>query len=309
MFDLNGKKIWVAGETGMVGRAVLRALNKYECEILSASHDVLDLTNQAQTFEWLEAHKPDVVIMTAGRVGGIGANASDKAGFLYENLALAQNVIHGAYQAQVEKLLYLGSSCIYPKESAQPIKEEALLTGALEPTNEGYALAKIVGVKLCEYYNKQYGCNFISAMPCNLYGPYDNFNGQTSHVIPALMMKMHQAKTNGAEQVTLWGTGDPLREFLHVDDLARGCVHLLEHYNEAQTINIGSNEEVSIKGLVMMIAEVVGYEGKINFDTDNPDGAMRKLLDNSKVDVIGWKKSISLENGLKKTYEWFLTNV
>lgn len=306
MFNLSGKKIWIAGETGMVGRAVTARLKQENVEIISAPHSKLDLTNQAQTYEWLENNKPDVIIMAAAKVGGIGANQNDQAGFLFENLAMAQNVIHGAYKAGVQKLINLGSSCIYPKEAEQPITEESLLSGALEPTNEGYALAKIAGLKLSQYYNTQYGCDFISAMPTNLYGSYDHFDSEKSHVIPALMLKIHQVKEREEKSVILWGTGKPLREFLHVDDLANALICLLKNYSNPAPINIGSGVEVKIKELANMISNIIGYEGEIIFDDQYPDGTMRKFLESSKINHLGWKAEIDLEQGLKETYQWFL---
>ena len=308
MLDLSGKKIWVAGETGMVGRAVLRQLENKNVTILSAPHSQLDLCDQQKTYQWLAKNKPDIVIMAAAKVGGICANVAEPAAFLHDNLAMAQNVIHGAYLTGVEKLLYLGSSCIYPKNALQPIQEEALLTGALEPTNEGYALAKVAGIKLCQYYRQQYGCDFISAMPTNLYGPYDKFDAEKSHVIPALMFKIHQAVTNNDKEVVLWGTGNPLREFLHIDDFAKALILLLEKYSDDMPINIGSGEEISIKALAKKIADIVGFQGDIIFDDSKPDGIQRKLLDNSKINALGWCSETPLDKGLRDTYQWFLEN-
>ncbi len=305
--DLSEKSIWVAGETGMVGRAVLRALENEEGNIISAPHSVLDLTNQQQTYEWLGANKPNIIIMAAAKVGGIGANMAEPAAFLHENLAMAQNVIHGAFQADVGKLLYLGSSCIYPKIAEQPIKEETLLTGALEPTNEGYALAKIAGLKLCQFYREQHGCDYISAMPTNLYGSYDNFDAEKSHVIPAMILKFHQAKINGDKEVVLWGTGMPLREFLYVDDLAQGLIHLLKNYSDSSPVNMGSGQEISILDLAQMIKNIVGFEGGIKFDSSKPDGTSRKLLDNSKINDLGWGAETQLEYGLRQVYEWYIS--
>ena len=247
--------------------------------------------------------------MAAGRVGGIGANASNQAAFLQDNLSMTQNVIHGAHLADVEKLIYLGSSCIYPKEALQPISENALLTGALEPTNEGYALAKIAGVKLCEFCSTQYGRNYRSVMPTNLYGEHDHFDAEKSHVIPALMLKIHQAKINGDEEVALWGTGKPLREFLYVDDLAGALIHVLNDNGTDLIINIGSGEEISIKELSALMASIIGYKGSIVFDPLKPDGTMRKLLNSKKINDMGWKAKTNLQDGLKKTYRWFLENV
>lgn len=305
-FDLSQKKIWVAGETGMVGHAVLRALENEECHIISASHKQLDLTNQQQTYDWIATNKPDVIVMAAAKVGGIGANQEEPAAFLYENLAIAQNVIHGAFRAKVNKLLYLGSSCIYPKMAEQPLKEEALLTGALEPTNEGYALAKIAGLKLCQFYRQQYGCDYISAMPTNLYGTHDRFDDKKSHVIPAMILKIHQAKERGDNEVVLWGTGTPIREFLYVDDLADALIHLLKNYSDSAPVNIGSGEEISIFDLAHKIKEVVGYEGEIMFDKTKPDGTPRKFLDSAKINNMGWKAETNIKEGLQQTYEYFL---
>ncbi|MAZ76364.1 MAG: GDP-fucose synthetase, partial [Micavibrio sp.] len=278
-------------------------------KIIYAPHNELELTDQSQTYEWLKINKPDVIIMAAGRVGGIGANASNQAAFLQDNLSMTQNVIHGAHLADVEKLIYLGSSCIYPKEALQPISENALLTGALEPTNEGYALAKIAGVKLCEFCSTQYGRNYRSVMPTNLYGEHDHFDAEKSHVIPALMLKIHQAKINGDEEVALWGTGKPLREFLYVDDLAGALIHVLNDNGTDLIINIGSGEEISIKELSALMASIIGYKGSIVFDPLKPDGTMRKLLNSKKINDMGWKAKTNLQDGLKKTYRWFLENV
>ena len=305
-FDLAGKKIWIAGETGMVGHAALQRLHRENCIILSVPHEKLDLTQQSATMEWLADHKPDVILMAAARVGGIGANKAVPAGFLYENLAMAQNVIDGAYKTGVSKLLYLGSSCIYPKMAPQPIREDALLSGPLEPTNEAYAIAKIAGLKLCQYYKQQYGCNFISAMPCNLYGPHDTFDAQKSHVIPAIMLKLHEAKIKNEAEVILWGMGTALREFLYVEDLADALIHLLEYYDGDDPVNIGSGDEISIADLSLKIKEIVGYEGEIVFDPAQPDGTPRKLLDSSRMNDLGWHATTSLDLGLQNTYEWFL---
>jgi len=307
-FDLTGKNIFVAGETGMVGRAMLRALSHEDVTILSAPHRQLDLTDKEQTLTWLNENKPDVIVMAAGKVGGIGANAADPKGFYNQNKSMAENIIHGAYEVGVEKLLYLGSSCIYPKMAKQPIKEEALLTGALEPTNEAYALAKIAGLQLCEFYNTTHGKDFISAMPCNLYGPHDHFDKEKSHVIPALFQKFYEAKESGLESVTLWGTGTALREFSHVDDLAEALVLLLKDYNGAQHINVGSGEEINISDLAREIKDIVGFRGEIIFDDRMPDGTPRKLLDNSKINAMGWTAKTPLKEGLLKTYQWYLEN-
>lgn len=291
----------------MVGCAVLKQLKNLNCCILSAPHHKFDLTSQSQTQDWLNLCKPDIVIMAAAKVGGIGANMAEPAKFMYENLAMTQNIIHGSYLAGVKKLIYLGSSCIYPKMAAQPIREESLLTAALEPSNEAYALAKIAGVKLCQYYSAQYGCDFISAMPTNLYGEHDHYNTEKSHVIPSMILKFHQAKLDGNKQAVLWGTGQPLREFLYVDDLAKALIHLLENYNDSNSINIGSGEELSISQLAFIIKEIVGFKGNIVFDKTKPDGTPRKLLDSRKISSLGWKAETPLHQGLQNTYEDFLT--
>lgn len=308
IFDLSNKKIWVAGETGMVGRAVLRHLSSENVKILSASHKTLDLCNQKKTQDWLLDHKPDVVIMAAGKVGGIGANVSEPKAFYEQNIAMAQSVIHGAYEAGVTKLLYLGSSCIYPRDTTQPMKEEALFTGALEPTNEAYAKAKIEAIQLCQHYAQEYGCHYISAIPTNLYGAYDHFDVEKSHVIPAMILKIHQAKMMREPKVTLWGTGNPLREFLCVDDLADALIFLLKNYSSDSPINIGSGKEILIKELAKLIADVMGYEGDIEFDSSKPDGMPRKLLESSKINNLGWSSKTLLKQGLEEAYEWFVDN-
>lgn len=300
-FSLQGKRVWVAGETGLVGRALLRALEERDIHLLSAPHWALDLTNQKETFEWIARNKPDAIFMAAAKVGGIGANATYPADFIRDNLAIAQNVIEGAHRADVSRLLFLGSSCIYPKQALQPIKEEALLTGPLEETNEAYAIAKIAGLKMCQFYKRQYGRAYISAMPTNLYGPYDRFDTQISHVIPAMMMKFHQAR----DLVKLWGTGTPLREFLLVDDLAVALIVMIERYNGEAPLNIGSGMEISIRDLAILMKEVTGFNGEIIFDDSKPDGTPRKLLDSSKIRALGWTPQTRLEQGLRDTYEWY----
>lgn len=304
-FSLKGKRIWVAGETGLVGRALLRALERHDVHILSAPHWSLDLTDQRATFEWIARNKPDAIFMAAAKVGGIGANAAYPADFIRDNLAIAQNVIDGAHRADVSRLLFLGSSCIYPKNAPQPIEEGALLTGPLEETNEAYAIAKIAGLKMCQFYKRQYGRSYISAMPTNLYGPYDRFDANASHVIPAMMLKFHNAQ---GSSVGLWGTGTPLREFLHVDDLAAALILMMERYYGETHLNIGSGEEVSIAALAGMMKAVTGYAGDIHFDASKPDGTPRKFLDSSKIRTLGWQPQISLEQGLRETYEWFCDN-
>lgn len=300
-FSLAGKRIWVAGETGLVGRAILRSLEKYDIHLLSAPHWSLDLTNQKETFDWIARNKPDAIFMAAAKVGGIGANAEYPADFIRDNLAIAQNVIEGAHRADVQRLLFLGSSCIYPKQAPQPIKESALLTGPLEETNEAYAIAKITGLKMCQFYKRQYGRAYISAMPTNLYGPNDRFDKQASHVIPAMMLKFHEA----GESVDLWGTGKPLREFLHADNLAAALLIMMENYNGEAPLNIGSGEEISIKDLAALMKKITGFTGEIKFDASKPDGTARKLLDSSNMRALGWMPQIALEDGLRQTYEWF----
>lgn len=308
-FDLTGKRIWVAGETGMVGRAVLKRLESEPCEIISAPRSELDLTDQKATDDWIYEHAPDVIIMAAAKVGGIKANMDNSAGFLSENLAISRHVIDAAHEHGVEKLIYLGSSCIYPKHADQPITETSLLTGALEPTNEAYALAKIAGIKLGQYYFEQHKRKFISVMPTNLYGSYDKFDPEQSHVIPALIYKMHHAKEHNQPEVKLWGSGTPLREFLYVEDLADALIFILKHYEGSLPINIGSGEEISIRDLAKKIKHVIGYKGEIIFDTSMPDGTPRKLLDSSRLNTLGWAASTSLETGLKAAYEWYKNSV
>ncbi len=303
IFSLKGRRVWVAGETGMVGRAILRALR--DCEILSAPHAALDLTDQAATFAWIKHNRPDVIFMAAARVGGIGANAAQPADFIRDNLAIAQNVIEGAHRADVPRLLFLGSSCIYPRDAAQPIREDALMTGPLEKTNEAYAVAKIAGLKMCQFYKAQYGHSYMSAMPTNLYGPYDRFDENASHVIPAMMMKFHTAVKMRAPHVFLWGTGTPLREFLHVDDLAAALIRMMENYNGDAPVNIGSGDEISIAGLAALMKKVTGFEGSIIYDASRPDGTPRKLLDSSIIRAMDWAPTISLEKGLQDVYAWY----
>ncbi|MBO22531.1 MAG: GDP-fucose synthetase [Rhodospirillaceae bacterium] len=308
-YSLAGKTVWVAGETGMVGSATVRRLDSEDCEILSATRKDFDLRDQAAVNTWMAKNKPEVVVVAAATVGGILANSIRPAEFLYDNLLIESNIIQAAHEAGTEKLLFLGSACIYPREAEQPMAEDALLTGPLEPTNEWYAVAKIAGIKLCEAYRKQYGADFISAQPNNLYGPGDNFDLHSSHVIPALMVKAHQAKKSGADSMEIWGTGSPMREFLHVDDLADALIHLLKTYSGLSHVNIGTGEEISIKDLAHTIARSVGFEGELEFDTSKPDGSPRKLLDASMMLELGWTSSITLEDGLKSSYQWYLENV
>ena len=299
-------KIYIAGHRGMVGAAIHRRLMQLGYEnIVTRTSPELDLRNQAAVNDFFENEKPAYVFLAAAKVGGIMANNRYRADFLYDNLLIESNIIHASYKHKVEKLLFLGSSCIYPKLAPQPLKEEYLLTGLLEPTNEPYAIAKIAGIKLCEAYRDQYGCNFISAMPTNLYGQGDNYDLQNSHVIPGMLHKFHDAKTTGAAHVELWGTGAPLREFMYVDDLADACVFLMLHYNEKLFVNIGSGEEVSIRDLATHIKTVVGFEGEIKFDSSKPDGTPRKLMDSSRLKGMGWKHTTLLKEGLKKAYQYF----
>jgi len=307
-------KIYIAGSTGMVGSAVKRRLeHSGYANLICRTSNVLNLINQTEVEKFFSREKPEVVILTAGKVGGILANNTYRAEFIYDNLMIEANLIHAAHEHDVKKLIFLGSSCIYPKFAAQPIKEEELLAGCLEPTNEPYAIAKIAGIKLCENYHRQYGCNFFSVMPTNLYGANDNFDLQNSHVIPALIRKFHEAKTSGSPRVVLWGTGSPRREFLYVDDLAEAVVFLMENVDAENfyaqgvaQINIGTGEDIEIKKLAELIKQIVGFQGEIEFDTTKPDGTPRKLLDVSRVNQLGWKHTTPLEEGLRKTYEWFL---
>ncbi len=303
------KKIYVAGHKGLVGSAIVRRLQKEGfTNIVTRNHDEMDLTRQSQVEKFFEEEKPAYVVLAAAKVGGIYANDTYPADFILQNLQIECNVIDSSYKNGVEKLLFLGSSCIYPRECPQPIKEEYLLSGYLEKTNEAYALAKIAGLKMCSYYNQQYGTDFISVMPCNLYGINDNFSGENSHVLPALMKKFHEAKQNNASSVTVWGSGKPLREFLNVDDLADACIYLMDHYTGNEFFNIGYGQEVSILELAQMIKKVTGFQGEIVLDPSKPDGTPRKLTDISKLKKIGWKPKITLEEGLKATYEWYKAN-
>ncbi len=303
------KKIYVAGHRGLVGSALVR---KLEAEgftnIVARTHQELDLTRQAEVEKFFEEEKPAYVILAAAKVGGIYANDTYPADFIMKNLQIECNVIDAAYKNGVEKLLFLGSSCIYPRECPQPIKEEYLLSDYLEKTNEAYALAKIAGLKMCAYYNKQYGTDYISVMPCNLYGINDNFAPENSHVLPALMRKFHEAKVKNEPTVTVWGSGKPLREFLNVDDLADACLYLMDNYSGNDFFNVGYGEEITIMDLALLVKKVVGYEGEIVMDSSKPDGTMRKLTDISRIKATGWAPKISLEEGLKQTYEWYKAN-
>jgi GDP-L-fucose synthase len=302
-------KIFVAGHKGMVGSAILRRLQELEyTNIIVKSKNELDLTNQERVNDFFNSQKPDYVFLSAAKVGGIKANNDFKADFIYQNLMIQTNVINASYQTGVKKLLFLGSSCIYPKLAPQPLKEDYLLSGLLEETNDAYAIAKIAGIKMCQSFNQQYGTNFISVMPTNLYGPGDNYNLQTSHVLPALIRKFHEAKSCSKSEVVIWGTGNPMREFLYVEDLAEACVYLMLNYNESEIINIGTGEDISIKDLSFLIKKVVGFSGEIVFDSSNPDGTPKKLLDVSKINNLGWKHKTSLIDGIKKTYSDFISS-
>ncbi|MEP0069104.1 GDP-L-fucose synthase [Pyruvatibacter sp.] len=306
--DLAGKRVYLAGHAGMVGSAVHRRLASEDCEVLTTTRGDVDLRDQKAVHAWMADAKPDAVIVAAAKVGGILANDTQPADFLYDNLMIEANLIHAAFEAQVEKLLFLGSSCIYPKLADQPMREDALLTGPLEPTNEWYAIAKIAGIKMCQAYRKQHGCDFISAMPTNMYGFNDNFDLQSSHVLPALMVKVHNAKVNGDKSYEVWGSGAPLREFMYADDCADALVHLLQHYSGESHVNVGTGEEVSIRALAETMCEVVGFDGELVFDASKPDGTPRKLMDSSLLRGMGWSPKVQLKQGIARTYQWYLDN-
>lgn len=302
-------KIYIAGHRGMVGSAILRTLEKKGFQnFITKTSDQLDLRNQQAVFDFFASEKPDYVFLAAAKVGGIVANNTFRAEFIYDNITLQNNVIHAAYMNQVEKLMFLGSSCIYPKLAPQPMSEDALLTGLLEQTNEPYAIAKIAGIKMCEAYRDQYGCNFISVMPTNLYGANDNYDLQNSHVLPAMIRKFHEAKINGNPTVEIWGTGSPKREFLHADDMAAACVFLMQTYNEKGFLNIGTGEDISIKDLAILVKKIVGFEGELFFNTSKPDGTPRKLMNVEKLHALGWQHSIELEDGIRSAYQDFKDN-
>lgn len=302
-------KIYVAGHRGLVGSAIVRNLEqKGYTNIIKRTHKELDLTSQEQVKAFFKKEKPDYVFLAAAKVGGINANNTYPADFIYENLAIETNVIKAAHDHKVKKLLFLGSTCIYPKNAPQPIKEEYLLSGYLEPTNEAYAIAKIAGLEMCKFFKRQYGDHFISCMPTNLYGPEDNFDLQNSHVLPALIRKFHEAKTENKSEVEIWGTGTPLREFLYVDDMADACVFLMENYDGEGHVNIGTGEELTIRELAETVKDVVGFEGELSFNAEMPDGAPRKLCDVSKLRGLGWKHKVELKDGIRKAYQWYLEN-
>jgi GDP-L-fucose synthase len=305
-FSLKGKRVWVAGHRGMVGSAVLRRLRKEDCTAVTIVREQLDLRRQSDVDRWVLRNRPDVIVLAAAKVGGIAANARMPAEFLYDNLMIEANVINAAYRAGIEKLLFLGSSCIYPKYAAQPIQEHALLSAPLEPTNEAYAIAKIAGVKLCETYRAQMGCDFISAMPCNLYGPGDNYDIETSHVIPALMRRAHEAKISRAKELMVWGSGTPRREFMYVDDLADALVFLLKNYSGLPPVNVGMSMDIAISELAEMICEVTGFNGRIVYHTSAPDGTPRKLMDSSNLYGAGWRPHVALREGLERAYAAYI---
>ena len=304
-YSLKGKRVYVAGHRGMVGSALLRRLANEDCELLTVGRDQVDLRRQAEVEDWMAQEKPQAVFVPAATVGGILANDTRPAEFIYDNLMIETNLIHAAWRVGVKKLLFLGSSCIYPKMATQPMAEDALLTGPLEPTNQWYAIAKIAGIKLCQAYRRQYGCDFISAMPTNLYGIGDNFDLQTSHVMPALISKMHMAKQSGASEVTIWGTGTPLREFLFVDDCADALVFLMQSYSQEDHVNVGFGDDISIHDLAVLISKIVGFDGKIVTDPSKPDGTPRKLMDVTRLSQAGWKARVSLESGIATVYDWY----
>ena len=304
-FDVHGKRVYVAGHRGMVGSALVRRLAREDCQILTASRSEVDLRNQQAVDRWFDEHRPDVVFLAAARVGGIYANNAQPGDFLYDNLALQTNLIEAARRVQVAKLLFFGSSCIYPRLAPQPMPESCLLTGSLEPTNQWYAIAKIAGLKLCEAYRRQYGCDFISVMPTNLYGPGDNFDPLTSHVLAALIVKIDDAVRCGHDRVVIWGTGTPRREFLHVDDLADAAVFLIKNWSSDEHINIGAGQDLSVAELARTIGRIIGFEGNFVFDPSKPDGTPRKLLDVAKLNALGWRYRTDLESGIRQTYDWY----
>jgi GDP-L-fucose synthase len=306
-FELQGKTVFVAGHRGMVGAALVRRLARENVELLTAGRSELDLRDQAAVFDWFARKRPQAVFLAAAKVGGIVANNTLRAEFLYDNLAIAANVIHAAHVNRAEKLMFLGSSCIYPKLAAQPLREDSILTGPLEPTNEPYAIAKIAGIKMAEAYRSQYACDFINVMPTNLYGPGDNYHPEYSHVVAALIRRFHEAKLSGASNVTVWGTGTPRREFLYVDDMADACVHLMKSYSAMEMVNIGVGEDITIAEFARLVAGAVGYTGEISYDTSRPDGTPRKLLDVSRLAKLGWRASTSLEDGIRLAYRAYLS--
>jgi GDP-L-fucose synthase len=305
LFSLKGRRVFVAGHKGMAGGAILRRLSSEDCEILVAHRDDVDLSRQSETEEWITEHKPDVVFVAAAKVGGILANSKRPAEFLYENLAIETNLIHAAYRVGVKKLLFLGSSCIYPRNAPQPMREEMLLTGSLEPTNEAYAIAKIAGMKMCESYRRQYGCDFISAMPTNLYGYGDRYDLTEGHVAAAMIMKIHAAKLSGSPTLEIWGTGTARREFLFSEDLADGCVHMMKHYSDTQFLNLGTGNDITIRELAETVADIAGWRGDFVYDPLKPDGMPRKVMDVSKLRALGWTAKTPFREGMRKAYECY----
>ncbi|EJN10667.1 nucleoside-diphosphate-sugar epimerase [Bradyrhizobium sp. YR681] len=307
-FELKGRSVYVAGHRGMVGSALVRRLAREDVRLVTAERREMDLRNQAAVFDWFAKVRPQVIFLAAAKVGGIVANDTLRAEFIYDNIAIAANAIQAAHQNGAEKLLFLGSSCIYPKLAPQPLREDSVLTGPLEPTNEPYAIAKIAGIKMVEAYRSQYGSDFISVMPTNLYGPGDNYHPEMSHVVAALIRRFHEAKVSGAKNVVVWGTGTPRREFLYVDDMADACVHLMKTYSSSELVNIGTGEDITIAEFARVVADIVGYSGEISFDTTRPDGTPRKLLDVSRLAQLGWRATTSLQDGLKRAYAAYLAH-
>lgn len=306
---IENEKIWIAGHNGMVGSAIKRVLESQGRSVVTVDRSILDLRNQAHVEFWLQANRPTSIIFAAAKVGGILANSNYAADFINDNLTIQTNVINGAHKADINRLVFLGSSCIYPKFAPQPIREDALLTGGLEPTNQWYAIAKIAGIMTCQAYRRQHGRDYISVMPCNLYGPNDNFHPENSHVIPALIRKVHEAKLKGYKKVTVWGTGAPLREFLYVDDLARGVVFCLDNYHEYEHINCGAGDDRTIRKIAEIICDIIGFEGTLEFDASKPDGTPRKIMDSNRMRALGWEPRVSLRDGLLSAYQWYLENI
>ena len=309
IFSLKGKRVFVAGHGGMAGMAIAKRLAHEDCEIITVDRGALDLRNQADVNDWMAQNRPDAVFIAAALVGGILANNTRPAEFLYDNLAIETNLIHAAWRNKVKKLCFLGSSCIYPREAPQPMREEYLLTGPLEPTNEWYALAKIAGIKMCQAYRKQHGSDFISAMPTNLYGPGDRYDLAQGHVVAAMIMKVHAAKTSGSNAMELWGSGTPRREFLFSEDMADGCIFIMKHYSDASHLNIGTGKDITIRELAETVGQVAGWEGRFTYDPSKPDGPPRKIMDTSRLSALGWQAKTDLRNGLRIAYDWYLANV
>jgi GDP-L-fucose synthase len=308
-YGIRGKRVWVAGHRGMAGSAIVRRLASEDCEVLTVTHEEVDLESQAEVEAWMKSARPQAVFLAAAKVGGILANSKYPADFIYRNLAIESNIVHASYKAGVEKLLFLGSSCIYPRLAPQPMTEEMLLTGPLEPTNEWYAIAKIAGIKLCQAYRRQYGCDFISAMPANLFGPGDNYDPESSHVAAAMQVKVHRAKQDGAKSLEIWGSGTPKREFLYVDDLADALVFMMKRYSGELHLNIGTGTEISIRELAELVGRVVGWSGQFVYERTKPDGMPRKVMDGSRLAAMGWRAKTPLEDGFRAAYAWYLKSV